>query len=125
LQGRPAEPQLLHRVRPEVLQHHVGDLDQLPENVPPLLTFQVKDEALLVAVQADEVRAAVLVVAAHEGAELPGVVPDFALDVDDLGAQIGQIHAGRRRRQHVAQVHYPYALQRSWHKMYLRDAGLR
>ena len=96
---------------PEILDDHVGDPDQLPEDLPPLLQFQVEDQALLVAVQADEIAAAVLAGLAGKGAVFPRIVPLRRFEMDHLGAEIGQKHRRRRCGQDVAQIDDPDSFQ--------------
>ncbi len=111
----PVKAHLLHRRGPEVLDDHVGLLDHLDEDVLGLLVLEVQDDPLLVAVQADEVAAEILVHLTGEGPELPGVVAVGRLDVDDLGPEVGEDHRCRGGRQHVAQVDDADSFQRSWH----------
>ena len=88
----------------------------------PFSTLEIQHQALLVPVQADEISAAVLVVSSDERAELPRIVSVFFLDVDHLGAQVRQNHAGGRGRQDMAEIHNANTFQGSWHGVVLRCA---
>jgi len=116
---------LLHRRGPEVLDDHVCLLDHLHENVLGLLVLEVQDDPLLVAVQADEVAAEILVHLTGERPEFPGVVTVGRLDVDDLGPEVGEDHRCRGGRKHVTHVNDTDSFQRSWHVVDGKPCGIR
>ena len=88
-------------VGPEVLDDHVGLLDHLQERGAAFLRLQVERHAALVAVQVLEVAA--LARAAHAFAAL---LVRRHLDLDDVGAPVGELaHAGRARA-HAGQVEH-------------------
>jgi len=115
LQVLPVQAHLLHGRGPEVLHNHVGLLDHLDQDVLGLLVLEVQHDPFLVAVEADEVAAEVLVHLPGKRPELAGIVPVGRLDVDDLGPEVGEDHRRRGGGQHVTQVNDSDTFQRSWH----------
>ena len=97
--GGGAQPQPFHHPGAEVLDHHVRGGDQLHGGVAAGRAFQVQLQGLLAAV---EYRAL------GSGA---GRVAG-AVDLDHLGALVGQQHASQRSREVVAEVDDPIARQR-------------
>ena len=92
-----AEP-VLH-VGPEVLDHDVGLLDQPQERGAARRVLQVERDAALVAVQVLEVGAL-----ARAARSLAAALVRRHLDLDDVGAPVGELaHAGRAGA-HAGQV---------------------
>ena len=85
-----AEPELLDAARTEVLHDHVDALRELPEEVPAFLGPEVEQDALLPAVD---------VVVHADATDTIRVV-----DLDDLGAELGERAAARRAREDDAEV---------------------
>ena len=81
----------------------MGFCDQLSERLSPLRRSQVQAHALLVAVQAGEVAVG----------HLPGDLAAGRLDLDDLGAEIGEHHRGVGTGQHDADLEDPDSGQRA------------
>ena len=90
------QPALGHRVRREVLDQHVGRLQQLHQHRPALGRIGVERQALLVAVEVAEEAGA-------EAAQLARAVAVDRLDLDHLGAEIGQDHAAGRSEDGVGE----------------------
>jgi hypothetical protein len=101
----------------EVLHHHVGAERQLARQRGAVGVLQVDADALLVAVEHRE--------EAGAGAQQParGLAAD-RLDLDHLGAQVGQHHAAGRAHHHVGELHHPQPGQRLGHGRE-RGCGLR
>ena len=90
---------------PEILDHHVGFLDQPLERGQPFGRLQVERDAALVAMQVLKVRS--FARAAHR---LFGVRRRF--DLDDVGAPVGKLaHAGRPGA-HARQIEHGKARER-------------
>ena len=82
--------------RSEVLQHHVGAADETVEDFRCVRVFQIKRDAALTAVQPNEEAGLTM----HETVVSAGEVTlAGALDLDDIGAQVGEM-AGAYRRRH-------------------------
>src|SRR4029079_11534569 len=84
------EPEALHRAGSEVLDDHVGARDERVEDSPRARVLQIERDALLVAVDAEEIGA----FAANEW-RAPGagiVAPPRLLDLDHPRPEIGQLH---------------------------------
>ncbi len=94
----------------EVADEHVGAADQRVEGAPAERRAQIDREAALVAVVAAEMRA---VEAAAEAAE--GVAAVRVLDLDDVGAEVGEHHPGQRPGDHGRQLDDPDAGKRRRH----------
>ena len=101
-----AEP-VLH-VGPIVLDQHVGAFRHLLENGDALGLLEVERDAALVAVQVEEVRA--LARAAHHRV-LVAVLRH--LDLDDVGAPVGELARGGRAGAGPRQIDHLEAGQRS------------
>src|SRR5579883_2715193 len=70
-----------------------------------LLALEIEHDAALAAVeQREEGRA--------HAAERAGLVAGGRLDLDHLGAQLGEDHAAGRAHDHMGHLHDPYALER-------------
>ena len=105
-----AEP-LLH-VGPEILHHDVGFLDHALEGGQPRGRFQVQRHAALVAMQI--LKVAALARPAHRFFDARR-----RLDLDDVGAPVGELaHAGRSR-PHAGEIEHGKSRKR------LRSAGKR
>ena len=86
-----AEAHFAHGAGAQVLHHHVGAQDQLLKDLLPAGVAQVQRQALFVAVVAHEARRLPGAVFFGEGRHgAPGVAAARTLDLDDLGAGIGQ-----------------------------------
>ena len=106
-----AEP--LRAAGQEVLDDDVGAQRESPHDVLAAGIAQVDRDAALAAVHAHEVRR----LAAREG-RAPGaglVALAGPLDLDDLGAEVGQQHRAVRPRQHAGQVEDADAGERTGH----------
>jgi hypothetical protein len=105
------EPEPGQRAGLEVLCHDVGRQRQPARRGGTLGRLQVDADALLVAVEQRE--------EAGAGTEQPArVVAVHRLDLDDLGAEVGQHHAAGRPHHHVRELDHPQPGQR------LRDGAL-
>ena len=109
-QRRPPETQPLERAGPEILDQDVGAIDQLQQLGLAGLGLEVDDDRALVAVPDHEGRA----FAAHEGRHATRIVAAVGpLDLDDVGAVVGQQHRAVGARQMARQVHDREPLQRT------------
>ena len=129
--GRFAEAQPIHHLRPEILHQHVGAGDQLAQDVDALGLLEVDRQRALAAVGRYE-----------QGGELAGRIDRLAaaardvaarrLDLDHVGALVGQEHRGERPRHHAGEVDDPHPRQRTCHApppvsfqhVYRRTGGL-
>jgi hypothetical protein len=103
------ESEPLERARPEVLDHHVGGAEKLREERPSVGRLEIDRHALLVAIDAEEVRAP----AADERA--PGsriVAVPRILDLDHLGTHVAQQHGAEGTGEHAGEVDDLEAAQR-------------
>ena len=91
-----AESQTVHRAGTEVLHEHVRPIEQLLENPARLRLLQIERQALLVPVDAEEVRTFF----ADERRSPPArVVPAAGLlDLDDPRAHVGEQHRAVQAR---------------------------
>ena len=104
-----ADAQALGHAGAEVLHHHVGLGGHLADQGHGLGVLEVQHQALLVAVHHREQRAFAVV----HGADGAVVVALRRLDLDDLGAQVGQQGRGQRPGQHAREVEDAHAVQRA------------
>ena len=118
------QPALGHRARREILDHHVGRLQELHQDRPALGRIGVERQALLVAVEVAEEAGA-------EAAQLPRAVAVDRFDLDHLGAEVGQDHAAGRAEDGVREFDDADAFERrcqtmrSWGSQYSIDLTVR
>ena len=99
-----AEPGL--HVGPEVLDDHVGGVDQPHEHLEAALALEVEGEPALVALEVLEVRPG------PGPAEAARVVGRRHLDLDDIRAPVGKLpHAGGPG-PHAGEIQHPKATER-------------
>src|SRR5713101_2758837 len=104
LQMHGPQPALAHRARGKIFDHHVGRLQELYQHRAALGRIGVERQALLVAVEVAEKAAA-------EAAQLARAIAVHRLDLDHLGAQVGQDHAARRPEDGMAEFDDTDALE--------------
>src|SRR5204863_7508246 len=95
----------------EILQHDVGGRHQRRENLLAALGAHVEAEALLAAVVHREIDA----LAPHHRLGFARLLAAQFLDLDHLGAEVGQDHAAARTRLISRQFQNPHAFQTSDH----------
>ena len=100
------QSELGHDAGPIILEQDVGAGEELEQDGTARLRAQVELDAALAAVVGDEIRA---VLPAAEIAERIAALR--MLDLDHVGAEIGEHHAGERRRDHRAQLDHVHALE--------------
>lgn len=109
--GFVADTKPVHHTRPETLDDHVGPPGQLQERFASLGTLEIQREAALVAIDGPvEVAGSALFPAATHGAHV--VAGAGVLDLDDVGAEVGEVEARHRARQEAGQVEHPDAGKR-------------
>ena len=97
----PAVAEPLHHARTEVLDEHVGALEQPLEHAAVGRGVEIEREALLAAVERDEVGGRV----ADEGADPARVVAAAGrLDLDHARTQIGEHLGAERTGEHARQI---------------------
>jgi hypothetical protein len=118
-QLRFARPELFGHAGPKILDENVGGLDQFVEKLAILVLRRVEGDRALVAI----VRLIVgTIQTALEGAER--VAAAGALDLDHVGAEIGQIHRRRRAGDEGSHLDDPEALQDLHHRFPPYPVGL-
>jgi hypothetical protein len=99
--GLVADAPLLERARTIIFNHHIGAFDQTLEDIGAFRLAEIEGDAAFVArhrlpPQRDAV---------HDRFELALAVAILGmLDLDHLGAEVGEQHRRERRRHHVAGV---------------------
>src|SRR5262249_47569847 len=120
-----AEPEPLHDAGPEVLDEDVGARDQLPGDGLAVGVLEVDGQAPLVPVGRHEEDAdPVLVEVAARPVPLPEC-PARRLDLDDVGAEVGEERVARGAEQELGEAEEADALEgrqrrghfRSWRAM--------
>ncbi len=106
-----AEPHLGHRAGPEVFEHDIGGRYQRGEDLLAAWRAQIEAKAFLAAIVDRKVDA----LAAHQRFRPPGFLAAQFLDLDDLGAEVGEDHAAPRTRLVPRQFEHPHTLQRPSH----------
>ena len=105
-----AEPQRLELLRPDVVDEHVGPIDQPQQHLARRRGLQVEHDAALVAVDPHEQRG-------HVAADArPGVARGVALrrlDLDDVGAEIAQHLRGVGPEHHRGEIEHAHARERT------------
>ena len=100
-----------HDAGTEVLQHDVGLAHQRGEDLLAAVAAQVEADALLAAVVDGEIDA----LAAHHRRVAARLLAARRLDLDDLGAEVGQDHAAARAGLETRQLENTNAVQRKGH----------
>ncbi len=99
------DAEALHDARPVIFDDDIGGLGELQKGRPAGRVFQVERDASLVAVQVEETHAVgSLHLEAHRAARL--VAAARRLDLDDVGAKIGQQHGAERAGHHLRHVEH-------------------
>ena len=89
----PVWPKPDTEARTEVLDDHVGAVDEAQKGVPAAGVLEVDDDAAFAPVDAGEVCAARLAVASgEERAVAPGLIAPGLLDLHDVCAEVGEGH---------------------------------
>jgi len=108
VEGLPAVAEFLHRARAEILDQNVGFFQESFEERAVVLILQIEGDALLAAVQRDEVGGG----ARDEGSNVPGVVTAIrALDFDHPGPQIAEHHGAVRAGEHACEIEHGNAVE--------------
>src|SRR3546814_18848172 len=92
----------IHRAGPEVLDQHVADVDQPPQQVAAGRGLQVDRYALLVAVDRQEVGGLVALPGRCEGAGV--VARPRPLHLDDPGPEVAELHGAERTGDQAGQI---------------------
>ena len=106
-----AEAEPFHGARREVLDQHVGAGDQPAQDFLAAVGLQVEHDAALVAVHHQEGRGLVADLRRHG---MPGVVAVRPfLDLDDVGAHVGEHQGAGRTSHHMGEIDDLQAGQRA------------
>ncbi len=115
----PTDPETLHHAGAVILQHDVGAFDELEQHLPALVGAQVKLHALLAAVEGDEVGAVGF------AAKIAKRIPTWRLDLEHVGAEVGEHQAGKRRRDDRAQLDHAHAFEHLRQRPFLHGGASR
>ncbi len=93
----------IQRAGAEVLDQHIGERDEAIERRASVRLLEVEGDALLVAIDAQEIRA----LAIEEGRPPRAcvVAADRVLDLDHAGSHVGGEHRAVRAGEHPRQIH--------------------
>ena len=103
-----AKPQAIHHARAKILHDNVRFFDQPTNQLDRLLAFQVERQAALSGVELAEIGTLPI---AQRGAE-PHVVAFRRLDLDNVGADVGEQPSAIRAGQHDREIQHTHALER-------------
>src|SRR5262249_59573379 len=101
-----AQSKLFHDAGPVILEQHVGAGDELEQDRSAGVRPQVELNAALAAVVGDEIRTVLLPAKGPEG-----IAALRMLDLDHVGAEVGQDHAPERSRDYGAELDHAHALE--------------
>jgi len=107
----PAEAETLERARPEVVHEDVGTPQEPVERGAIGRSAEVERDAALAAVKPDEVGG----LAAHHRVVAAREVAFGPLDLDDVGAHVGQMARAERARDGLLERHYANPIEGSGH----------
>ena len=105
-----AQPQPLHHAGAEVVDHHVAVFRQPKADALRLLRLQVERDATLPAVMGEKVGAEPVL--ARRTDDPAQIAEDGRLDLDHVGAHIGEGQRGLRTLLEDREVQYSYAFER-------------
>src|SRR5262249_10521633 len=112
LERRVAEAHRVHGAGAEILQHDVGFAHQRGEYLLAARAAQIEADRFLAAVIDGEINA----LAAHHGRMPARFLAADALDLDPLGAEIGQHHAAARPGLETGQLQHAHTVESQWHR---------
>ena len=124
LQILVAQAQPLDRLRPAVVDEEVGRPDHVLQHGAGGGLLEIEAERALVAVGRHVDRPHALV-APHRAARHAQQIALRRLDLDHVGAHVGQMLRGERPQQHGRQIDHAYALERSRHFLVPRSVLVR
>ena len=111
------QPQPVHHPRTEVLRHNVRRLHHATKHTLALIRAQIQRNAPLVSVQRQKAGGEpVLIPTPHAPRVVPAARP---LDLDNVGAHIGQQHRAHRPRHNLRQIQHLHPHQRPGRKLLL------
>ena len=120
MQRIPPEPELLHRPRPEILHHHVGDLQQAMQDRQILLLLQIERDGLLAAVDGGEIQR--LPVAERPiGAR---IIPAWWLYLNHPRAKLVQQQRAVGAGENARQIQDDRAPHRAWQEPRISRLGM-
>ncbi len=101
LEGRGAQTRAVRRAGGQVLHEHICSCDEFVEDLASFGCLDVQGQGLLGAVEPDEIAGLTV----HGRVVAAGEVPTAgALDLDDPGAEVGQLTGGEGRRDGLFQA---------------------
>ena len=103
-----SKPQSLHGTGAKILHQHVGLAREPGHDFAPRIVLDIERERTFAAVRRDEKRGK-LVGLANGSAAAAGDVAADRLDLEDVGALIGEKHGRERPRHHAGQVQHANA----------------
>ena len=107
------EGEPLHHARPEILDQNVGRRGQAFERCLAVWMLEVQSQGFLARVLREKADPHALRRQRRIGAEVPGqITAAHRLDLDDLGAEVGELVTREGPGQDVRQVEHSYAGQR-------------
>ena len=99
-----ADPQIVHCSGSEIFQDDIGVFRQIEKNLPAPRVFQIKNQALLVAVEVHEIGA----LGADKRRVLPRIITGPRhFDLDDFSSHVPQQQRAERSGQYSCQIQYP------------------
>ena len=108
-----AQPQRRHFPGFEVLNQHIADADQTPDQRLSGLGFEIDGDAFFIAVGTQVIRA---FPAGKRRPPGPGIIPAARpFDLDDLSPQVSQSHGAERPGQDARKIKDPKTSQRLHH----------
>jgi hypothetical protein len=105
LHGIVAQAEAIHCAGAKVLYQHIRDIDEAPEHLLAALAFHVERDALLVAVDGEEIGRLIALKWWRKRARV--VAFSGALHLDHLGPEIAEMHGAVGARKHPGQVNDP------------------
>jgi hypothetical protein len=108
---RGAKAELVERPRPVRLEQYVRGARELEQDLDRLRSLEIEHEAALVAVERDEAHALAIADRRRGAAH----VALRRLDLDHLGAHVGEQCAGERAGDEIRQLDDLKSCQRFWH----------
>ena len=101
-----AQAHAFHHPGAKPFQHDVRGIDQPQYLLLGFRVGEVRDHRLLAAVVGEEQRGQRWA-SGQDGGDVPGRLADGRLDLDDLGAQVGQHLPGQRAGDVLGEIEYP------------------
>ena len=109
-----ADPDAFGNTGTEVLDQDIAARDKAHQHLDAVRVLEIDGDGSLVAVVVEIGRCETVFIGRHAARGIPAA--GGVLDLDDIGALIGEQHGGGRSRHHAGQINDAHPVQCTWHR---------